>query len=414
MDNEYLLMWKDYPVTYFNTNNRKIRHENPAMVPTCIRNMPVSWSSITSFSGERVLQTNRDFFKEIVTSCNIEDQTDLNICIAGKALSFRDNYWIKRKDSHETWKETNLYKNPFSTEIAFTALTGEPVTVNIDDKFYTGELTGKGTRSKCFIRQNDNIFLAKAETNREITAEIVSSEIASEMSLPSAKYIAADIYGKKCSVCHIKTNENTELIHCSDYLKYFSCDMQTESQYYDLFMSVDPENFIKMQLFDYITLNTDRNRGNFGLKRENGRIAGLYPIYDHDSCFKGQNIDAIYFATRKTFKNTLKYLQDEHFIELHAIMPDIRNLYDFMVDNGKNLLEKYELEDAYNGMMTRIEDILGTQKEYKKEKSKEESVKNPVNLRPFEIHYKITGESADWLNKGITDSQIQNQDDLAL
>ncbi len=77
----------------------------------------------------------------------------------------------------------------------------------------------------------------------------------------------------------------------------------------NMFMDNDPVNFVKMQVFDYITLNTDRNRDNFALLRKNGKIAGLYPVFDHDSCFKGISGKAIYFVTGLSFKESMNYLK---------------------------------------------------------------------------------------------------------
>ena len=43
-------------------------------------------------------------------------------------------------------------------------------------------------------------------------------------------------------------------------------------------MTLDAEQFILMQIMDYITLNIDRNRDNFGVEMCNNEIVGLYPV----------------------------------------------------------------------------------------------------------------------------------------
>ena len=42
--------------------------------------------------------------------------------------------------------------------------------------------------------------------------------------------------------------------------------------------SLDPEQFLLMQLFDYVTLNTDRNRDKFGIEMCDNEFVGLYPV----------------------------------------------------------------------------------------------------------------------------------------
>ncbi len=64
-----------------------------------------------------------------------------------------------------------------------------------------------------------------------------------------------------------------------------------------------------MQLFDCVTFNSDRNRDNYGLLRLNGVVKGLYPLFDHDSCFKAKGMNGYYFPTGLTYRQTIDYLK---------------------------------------------------------------------------------------------------------
>lgn len=309
----YLLMYKDIQVLRFNTETREIGLLNQAYLPVCIRrqNADYSFDSIRQFCSLRVLLMNRAYCKELLTSCGVEDQSDINICIISRALSFRDNYWIKSEYSEEKWDSINLYSNPFSVQAANVALTGIMDRIDIGGKLYTGELSGKGTRPKCFVRRGNDILLFKAETVDEIKSEILSAVIASVLGLKNpARYWYEKAHGKDCSVCRILTSEKSELVHYRDIMSHYNeVTMSYDSSSYKFLSSLDPEQFLLMHLFDYVTLNTDRNRDNFGIEICDNEFVGLYPVYDHDSCFKGKSTNGTYFPTGLTFDKTLAYLK---------------------------------------------------------------------------------------------------------
>lgn len=355
----YLLMYNDMPVIKFNNDNfsANIVHKN--LLPFSCGKNNNDYSVIKSFAANRVMLMNRKHCKEILDSCLIDDQSDLNICLIGKALSFRDNYWIKKEDSNEKWKDINLYNNPFSEEIAYTALTGETNSVHIGDEIFTGELTSYGTRAKCYERREDGIYLVKNETINEIFAEVYGTEMARIVDLPTATYTYEKINGLDCSVTKINTNLTKELIPARDILLYTDSKMQMDSSYYQFFMNYDATNFIKMQLLDYIALNTDRNRDNFGLLRERGQIKGLFPNYDLDSFFKGKSTNAYYFVTGKSFNDTLVTLKANYPEICKELIPYFKELYDFINDiEFRDIFEMTFGDTSYENLMIRCEDVI--------------------------------------------------------
>ena len=99
MENNYLLMYRDIPVIKFNTDTKDSVILHPNFLPFGQRKIENGWNIIRSFCADRMLLTNRKYCKEILTSCLINDQSDVNICLISRALSFRDNYWIKQENS---------------------------------------------------------------------------------------------------------------------------------------------------------------------------------------------------------------------------------------------------------------------------------------------------------------------------
>ncbi len=355
----HLLMYNDIPVIQFDIENKNasILHKN--LIPMCCKNTNNAWDCIRVFCANRILLMNREYCKEILTSCQIEDQSDINICVIGKALSFKDNYWIKAEKSNTKWAEVNLYNNEFSREIAYTSLTGETTSVQIGDKLYTGELTTLGTRAKCSERREDGIYLLKVETLKEIFAEVYGWLLVKALGLPYVEYNYEKRDNLDLSVTKIHTNLQTELVSARDIVLSTGSEMKCDSAYYELFLKQDIENFMKMQILDYIVLNTDRNRDNFGLLRSKGNLGGLFPIYDLDSFFKGKNVSAYYFVSGLSFENTIVYLQKEYPSYFDKALIDVKNLYDFIdkPDFRNDFIFTFDKE-LYDNMLMRTEKLF--------------------------------------------------------
>ena len=359
---EYCLKYKDTIVFKFNIGRKTISMVNASLLPISLKQTQHDFSLVKKFCANRTLMLNREYCKEILTACGLDSNDDISIsiCILCKSLSFRDNYWICRVDSHETWSQVNLYQNEFSFTISRVALTGNIQDLSIDtiigEKIFTGELTNKGTRAKCFLRENGKLYLYKKESRDEINSEIVTFYIAEALNVPCAQYFKKTKFDTLCSVCQIFTSESYELIPYRDIM---SCYNLSESQYttnaYKTIMQISPINFIKMQLLDYITLNVDRNRDNFGLLSINNKITSLYPLFDHDSCFKGKSANGVYFPTRLTFAKTVEMLKSTYSNIYNMLQSDI---FHFKQTSASKQFEqfflRYKTLEQYKSMLRRI------------------------------------------------------------
>lgn len=204
------------------------------------------------------------------------------------------------------------------------------------------------------------MLLVKNETMEEIKSEIVVYFIARFLKVGCNEYVYKKIYDRDCSVCRILTSETKEMIPCRDILSYYnSHNMTYESDYYKFFMNLDPINFIKMQLLDYITLNTDRNRDNFGILSVNRKMKSLYPLFDHDSCFKGKSVSGLYFPTGLTFRKTVEMIKSIYGTFYEQVVKDLRNLeHSLSTENFKKVFLAYKSIEQYEGMMERLYGIL--------------------------------------------------------
>lgn len=362
---EYCLKYKNTVVFTFHINNKSIDMVHQELLPISMQNkQQMEFDLIRQFCSERMLVAGRKHCKELLAACGIDDSNDVIIGILSHALSFRDNYWISSMDSGETWEDINLYQNEFSVNIAKVALTGElnshTMEDTLGDDIYTGELTGKGTKAKCFCRSSQGVLLLKNETMEEIASEIVVYFIARFLKISCNEYVYRKIYDRDCSVCRIHTSETNEMIPCRDILSYYnSHNMTYESDYYKFFMNLDPINFIKMQLLDYITLNTDRNRDNFAILSVNRHMKSLYPLFDHDSCFKGKSVNGLYFPTGLTFCKSVEMLKNVYGMFYQRVVNDLRNLeHSLSTENFKKVFLAYKSIEQYEGMMERLHNIL--------------------------------------------------------
>ena len=355
----YCLKYKDDVVLEFDTEARTIKMINERLLPLSLVYKERNYDLVRKFCSDRILMLNRNYCKELLLACGIESQDDVTICIVCKGLSFRDNYWISELGSMETWQDVNLYSNSFSTLVSKVALTGDMSEITVvDDRLFTGELTNKGTRAKCFIRKKDGLYLYKNETIPEIASEIITYYIAQLLRLPCSKYTIERLYDKDCSVCKILTSEQYELLPCRDVMSMYNSKMSWDSDYYRAFMQICSQNFMRMQILDYVTLNTDRNRDNFGLLRYNGNIINLYPVYDHDSCFKGKSVEATYFPTGLSFKDTLNLLKTQYGAIYNSLSNDIFKLTSTVKEEPfKRLFLKYKSLEEYNAMLERISNL---------------------------------------------------------
>lgn len=357
----YYLMHKNNPVLEFSHYNETLKFLNREEAPFSIRKMPETYETIQKFCQSRVMIESRKYRDIIIRSCNVINSSPVSLCLTGGAFTFRDSYWIREKDGFERWKDVNLYQNKISEKLAETALTGEESDIRILDENegnISGEITGLGSKAKCFFKEGGHICMAKHIDEDSIVAEILSHSVAQAMNLSSAVYTREFVYDMDCSVCHIKTNENVELITARDVLMHYECPMKFGTDYYQLFMKVDPVNFMRMQLFDYITLNVDRNKDNFALYTENGKVQGLYDVFDHDSCFQGISENAIYYVTGAKFSDSYKMFRETYPGAFEKVRPDIDNLYEYLKGPGKALFDRHDRARWHGGALRRVTMLL--------------------------------------------------------
>lgn len=132
---KYYLKYKNEPTLEFDNEQYRVKVINRSLIPLSIRSLGETYDMVKQFCSTRILTSNRVHYKELLTSYNIDDQSDISIALASKALSFRDNYWISEISSNETWEQVNLYDNEFSAEMPAIGLTGNTASRDANSRF---------------------------------------------------------------------------------------------------------------------------------------------------------------------------------------------------------------------------------------------------------------------------------------
>ena len=241
-----------------------------------------------------------------------------------KGLSLNDVYWVVPDDFSGTWSECNLYDNPFSEALAEIAFTGHG---KFDPRKVTTspEMTTNGMLPKCWVREDDGIYLYKGGgkgEGLEPYSEFHASQVAAALGFKHVEYELAKYKGRLCSKCRLFT---------SDRYGYLPA-----SKLPDRDEILRDDRFLSTFVFDALIFNVDRHLGNFGYMIDNdtNEIVDVAPIFDNGYGLmphldiSTRSADNDYYAVRN-------YLRDKH----PALF---RGWFDFPYELTDDVLERIE------------------------------------------------------------------------
>lgn len=270
----------------------KIYDEN---FPVQLRNSINLEESVARFISSRKIPQNRSFSKKIIEETGSDPfmgYIDISF-----GLSLNDSLWIVPEEkAYLNWEEANLYKNPFSERLQMVSF-GLGYEGNSPYKI-SPEFTTNGMLKKCWIRENDKIFLLKSnsETGFDFTSkhvevffEYYTSQIAKIFKPNSITYDIVEFNGEFCSKCQIFTTENRGYLPITAFLteeelKKGEKILADRSYFIEKAVSIyGKENFEDLMLFDAIIGNRDRHLGNFGMIVNNKtfEVLNVAPIFDN-------------------------------------------------------------------------------------------------------------------------------------
>lgn len=299
---EFTLMNKDMEIVTFNTYRTDfdaVRAENIRVLRADL--LPPEYKkNILKFIENRKAPRHRKYICSLLKQLGAEDVE--GFIKVSNAASLTDTFWVRDEENPKTWDDVSLYRNNFDEKIARIAFEGGIGTHGAT----TPELTVDGNYPKCWIRDNDQLYLLKrgSETyGREVFAEYYASQVSNAICNDTVKYDLVNYHGHLATKCEIFTSEKTGFSQMINYVEN-PHSVSTREALSVIENFDDGNNFRRMTILDALTLNIDRHLGNFGLLVDNDSMkpVGMAPAFDNnramlfnynDERFESANMDKL-------------------------------------------------------------------------------------------------------------------------
>lgn len=281
-EEEYYIMNKDTVLCSFIWNEVGDVSVDP-QITSGIENLPAFISKdLYSWLDSRTPPKHRAHMKELldVIGCkSIKSIIDFS-----KGLSLTDTLWVKKSNSEIEWDKINLYDNEFDEVISKIAFNGGLYGHVISTT--SPEFGTNGMLPKCWVRGSDGyIYLKKGGTEGarnagfEPYSENLASQLLDKLEYNHVNYSVEQFRGKLVSSCRLITSKEVSMIPI-----YMLCDETSIFgivRYYDSIGCKD--EIIKMLIFDYLILNSDRHANNFAVlvNSDTFEPISMAPIYDN-------------------------------------------------------------------------------------------------------------------------------------
>ena len=202
-------------------------------------------------------------------------------------LSLNDSLWVMPVDSDLTWEKVNLYDNEFTDVVSRTAF--EKGLQGLKLSTTSPEFTSEGSFEKCWVREEDGIFLYKkgasgfANAGKEPYSEYYAAQYAAAICRDYVDYDLMMFKGSLVSSCRMFTSADEGFVPIYKYL-----DGNRKYDFDDILEFLVPygfdDDFRRMVVLDAVILNPDRHFGNFGFIVDNDtfEVKRFAPVFDHN------------------------------------------------------------------------------------------------------------------------------------
>ncbi|MCF0128613.1 MAG: HipA domain-containing protein [Pseudobutyrivibrio sp.] len=288
---EYYLMNKDQRLLSFKT---EYSFGDTVVTETeqYAKKLPIGFTDISLWLENRNYAKHKESLKGYLSQWgmdNVDGFIEITHC-----LGLNDTLWVKTVDSNLCWSEVSLYTNDFSDVMEKTAFGNGLNGIEISTTDLTSpEFVSPGSFAKCWKREEDGIYLYKAQGSlsqgNEPFSEFFASQIAEKFSVPTVKYELTKLNGRLCTKCKMFTSEKVGLVS-------FAGVFDISKKRYNIPSIIAAceelgfgEEIRQMYLLDCLTLNQDRHLGNIGFLFDNDtfEIIGFSPIYDFNVSMLG-------------------------------------------------------------------------------------------------------------------------------
>ena len=347
------IMYKNTPVLHWDWNAKVSNILSSDYLPFSLRSDSFGYTynteDILFFLSERTAHLAMCRLlhgRNLKNFVNIDDP-GATICIFAdiamlfNGISLTDSYWCKKDDSDITWENVNL-RNSSGAILHSVKLP--------DINFESSVLYESGHQSMEFVDElknrdiiktstpwryeGDVLYLYKTRSQEpdSINKEICVSKLLDCFNVNHAVYKKCHIYNSANTMCksRVIVLDTYDMIYPRDVRSY--CE-RTGKDYVDFVMTIDKDNFAKLNVISYLIGNNDLSEENYAFLMDikSGQLVGLCPFFDYGSAFCEYNTkpntikSCIYGREEKTLKE-VAYEMIDH-CELLNIKPIKRKMF---------------------------------------------------------------------------------------
>ena len=248
--------------------------------------LPFWCDPLSTWVANRSAAKHRSHINKILELCG--GKTKSGFIALTHCLSLTDTLWVKSECDNVSWKDVNLYDNPFDEDTSKFAFNGNDV-IKFQKSTTFPELTTDGAYDKCWLNEKDGIHLIKTGSSGARNAglepygEVLASQVFEKI-CNSVKYDLKKYDGRVVSDCKIFTSQEFGYRPIALFYK----DRLTLPRLLEIYREFNCEDeFRRMVIADCITLNSDRHFGNFGFLVNNKTFEriNLNPCFDFNMAF---------------------------------------------------------------------------------------------------------------------------------
>ena len=251
--------------------------------------------NLSNFITKRKAPKHRANIQRLYAMCNLGSIK--GFIETTHALSLNDTIWVKKDTDSLDWSKVSLYQNSFNSTIARIAFDGGMYGIQFSST--SPEFTTNGTFAKCWVRENNNIYLLKRGTEKEFASnaglepysEFYASQILDALDIKHVSYTLTKRHNKLASKCKLFTDESRGFIPFTAISQSVNNLVALVNWYTNHGLR---EELATMFVADAIMANQDRHYGNFGFifNTKTGKILETAPLFDHNIsmfCYANDN-----------------------------------------------------------------------------------------------------------------------------
>ncbi|MBQ6734213.1 MAG: hypothetical protein IJR00_04800 [Lachnospiraceae bacterium] len=245
-------------------------------------------SNFYHWCATRLLLPERVFAKEILNSLGASqsatDRDRAEIALSFHCLTLTDVWWVKSQEETLTFEEINLYDHAPAAAVTDIALFGRQRSVE-NHRDLANDISTNGLCPKAWVRKEDAYYLLKDGEAQSVENELLASRICSCFDVNQLHYEEDFFEDIKVSVSKLMT-DRTQGIVSREAFEIYARNQNLDPL--QEILELDAHGFYMMNILDYLTGNTDRHWGNWGLliRHTDNRPLRLHDLMDFNRSFR--------------------------------------------------------------------------------------------------------------------------------